>query len=70
MTVNLSLEKDGKQYSVTSFSKAISTFLIQGKYWSPLNSFWKELTFNFPTTGKIVVKVKQHQSDSEENVIR
>ena len=27
MTVSLSLKKDGKQYSVTAFSKAISTFL-------------------------------------------
>lgn len=65
MAVSPSLEKDGKQYSVTTFSEAISPFrnednlLLQGPYWSPRNQtpstvYWKELIFNFPTPGSLL----------------
>ena len=68
MTVSpLSLEKDGKQYSVTVFSKAISTFLNEDIFSSkdntdppkPYSFYWKELTFNFPTTADGENRAKQ-----------
>ena len=68
MTVSpLSLDKDGKQYSVTAFSKAISTFLNEDIFSfkdknDPLETKLLllegvdfQLSHNFPTTGNLKV---------------
>ena len=76
MTVSPSLEKDGKQYSVTAFSKAISTFLNEDIFSFKDNTDSLEtkllllegIDFQLSHTGKLV-KVKQHQSETDENVI-
>ena len=61
MIVSFSLEKDGKQYSETAFSKVISTFLTEDIFsfmdnTDPLKTklLLLELTFNFPTTGNLL----------------
>ena len=77
MTVSLNLEKDGKQYSVTAFSKAISTFLNEDIFTfkdntDPLETnllLLEGVDFQLSHNGKLVVKVEQHQYGSEENVI-
>ena len=77
MTVSPSLEKDGKQYSVTAFSKAISTFLNEDIFsfkdnTDPLKTkllLLEGVDFQLSHNGKLVVKVKQHQSESDKNVI-
>ena len=77
MTVSSSLEKDGKQYSVTAFSEAISIFLNKDissfkDNTDPLESkllLLEGVDFQLSHNGKLVVKVKQHQSESVENVI-
>ena len=76
MTVSSSLEKDGKQYSVTAFSEAISTFLNEDIFSFKDNTDALEtkllllegVDFQLSHNGKLVVKVKQHQSESDENV--
>ena len=77
MTVSPSLEKDGEQYSVTAFSEAISTFLNEDILSFKVNTdpletkllLLEGVDFQFSHNGKLVVKVKQHQSGSDENVI-
>lgn len=77
MIVSPSLEKDGKQYSVTAFSEAISTFLNEDIFsfkdnTDPLKMkllLLEGVDFQLSHNGKLVVKVKQHQSESGENVI-
>lgn len=77
MTVSPSLEKAAKQYSVTAFSEAISTFLNEDIFsikdnTDPLETkllLLEGVDFQLSHTGKLVVKVKQHQSESDENVI-
>ena len=77
MTVSPSLEKVGKQYSVTAFSEAISTFLNEDIFsfkdnTDPLKTkllLLEGVDFQLSHTRKLVVKVKQHQSESDENVI-
>ena len=69
--VSLSLEKDkGKQYSVIAFSKAISTFLNENIFSFKDNTHpSKRVDFQLSPNWKLVVKVKQRQSESDENVI-
>ena len=69
MTVSSSLEKDGKQYSVTPFSEAISTFLNEDIFSfkdniDPLETklLLEGVDFQLSHTGKLVVKVKQPRS--------
>ena len=77
MTVSPSLEKDGKQYSVTAISEAISTFLNEGIFsfkdnTDPLETKFlllEGVDFQLSHNGKLVVKVKQHQSETDENFI-
>ena len=77
MTVSSSLEKDGKQYWVTAFSEAISTFLNEDIFSFKDNTdplkikllLLEGVDFQLSHNGKLVVKVKQHQSESDENVI-
>jgi len=70
MTVSPSLEKVGKQYSVTAFSEAISTFLNEDIFSFKDNTDpLKTKLLLLSHTRKLVVKVKQHQSESDENVI-
>ena len=77
MTVSPSLEKAGKQYSVTAFSEAISTFLNEDIFsfkdnTDPLETkllLLEGVDFQLSHTEKLVVKVKQHQSESDKNVI-
>ena len=77
MIVSFSLEKDGKQYSETAFSKAISTFLnediisFKGNT-DPLKTkllLLERVDFQLSHDGKLVIKVKRHQSESDENAI-
>lgn len=77
MIVSPSLEKDGKQYSVTAFSEAISTFLNEDIFSFKDNTdplkikllLLEGVDFQLSHNGKFVVRVKQHQSESDENVI-
>ena len=77
MIVSPSLEKDGKQYSVTAFSEAISTFLNEDIFsfkdnTDPLETkllLLEGVDFHISHNRKLVVKVKQHQSKSDQNVI-
>ena len=70
MTASLSLEKDGKQYSVNNFSKAISTFLNEDIFsfkdnTEPLETkllLLEGVDFQLSQNRKLVVKVKQYQS--------
>lgn len=67
MTVSLSLEKDGKQYSVTAFSKAISTFLNEDIFsfkdnTEPLETkllLLEGVDFQLSQNGKLVVSIKK-----------
>ena len=73
MTISLNLEKDGKQYSATAFSSYISIKLHFYKdNTDPLKTkllLLEGVDFQLSHNGKLVVKVEQHQSGSEENVI-
>ena len=77
MTVSLSLEKDGKQYWETAFSESISTFLNEDIFFfkdntDPLETkllLLEGVDFQLSHNWKLVVKVKQHQSESDKNVI-
>ena len=73
MTVSPSLEKDGKQYSVTAFSTFLNEDIFSFKdNTDPLGIkllLLEGVDFQISHNGKLVVKVKQHQSESDENVI-
>ena len=77
MIVSFSLEKDGKQYSETALEKAISTFLNEDIFsfkdnTDPLKTkllLLEGVDFQLSPNGKLVIKVKRHQSESDENVI-
>ena len=76
MTISLNLEKDGKQFSVSAFSKPISTFLNEDIFTfkdntDPLETklLLEGVDFQLSHNGKLVVKVEQHKSGSEENAI-
>ena len=71
MTVNFNLEKDGKDYSVTAFPKAVSSFMEKDifSFKEDTDTLIEELLllasvdFQLSQNGKLVTKMQQHRSN-------
>ena len=71
MTVNFNLEKDGKDYSVTAFPKAVCSFMEKDifSFKEDTDTLIEELLllvsvdFQLSQNGKLVTKMQQHRSN-------
>ena len=76
MTVNFTIEKEGKEYSVTAFPKVVSLFLEKDifEYKNDTDTLIEELLlledidFHLSQNGKLITKLQNHQMENPDQM--